>query len=65
MIGPTNFSYYGYAENKNLKSKECGNCMHVTDTANEFCPLNYTPIKCMPSILPSEISIAISEIMSK
>ena len=65
MIGPTNFSYYGYAENKNIKSKECGNCMHVTDTANEFCPLNYTPIKCMPSILPSEISIAISEIMSK
>jgi hypothetical protein len=52
-------------KNKNIKSKECGNCMHVTDTANEFCPLNYTPIKCMPSILPSEISIAISEIMSK
>ena len=64
MFGPTNISYYGYAENKNIKSKECGNCMHVTDTANESCPLNYTPIKCMPSILPNEILMAMSEIIS-
>ena len=65
MFGPTNISYYGYAENKNIESKECGNCMHVTDTAYESCPLNYSPIKCMPSILPSEISMAISEIIPK
>ena len=32
MFGPTNLSYYGYAENKNLSPKECGNCMHVTNT---------------------------------
>jgi hypothetical protein len=65
LSGPTNISYYGYSENKNIQSKECGNCMHVTDTANESCPLNYKPIKCMPSILPNEISMAISEIISK
>jgi hypothetical protein len=64
MFGPTNISYYGYAENKNIKPKECGNCMHVTDTWMESCPLNYTPIKCMPSILPNEILMAMSEIIS-
>jgi len=64
MFGPTNISYYGYAENINIKAKECGNCMHVTDTWMESCPLNYTPIKCMPSILPNEILMAMSEIIS-
>ena len=64
MFGPTNISYYGYAENINIKPKECGNCMHVTDTWMESCPLNYTPIKCMPSILPNEILMAMSEIIS-
>jgi len=64
MFGPTNISYYGYAENKNIESKECGNCMHVTDTSNESCPLNYSPVKCMPSILPNEILMAMSEIIS-
>ena len=64
MFGPTNISYYGYAENKNIESKECGNCMHVTDTWMESCPLNYSPLKCMPSILPNEILMAMSEIIS-
>ena len=64
MFGPTNISYYGYAENINIKAKECGNCMHVTDTWMESCPLNYAPIKCTPSILPNEILMAMSEIIS-
>ena len=64
MFGPTPISFVGYAENKNIKPKECGNCMHVTDTWMESCPLNYTPIKCMPSILPNEILMAMSEIIS-
>ena len=65
LFGPTNIFYYGYNENINIQSKECSNCMHVTDTANESCPLNFKPLKCMPSILPSEILMASSKIMSK
>ena len=64
MFGPTNLSYYGYPENKNIKPKECGNCMHVTDTWMESCPLNYKILKCVPSISPNEISMAMSEIIS-
>ena len=64
MFGPTNISYYGYPENKNIKPKECWNCMHVTDTWMESCPLNYTTLKCVPSILPNEILMAMSEIIS-
>ncbi len=64
MFGPTNISYYGYPENKNIKPKGCWNCMHVTDTWMESCPLNYTTLKCVPSILPNEILAAMSEIIS-
>ena len=64
MFGPTPISFVGYAENNNIKAKECGNCMHVTDTWMESCPLNYAPIKCTPSILPNEILMAMSEIIS-
>jgi len=38
--------------------------MHVTDTWMESCPLNYTTLKCVPSILPNEILMAMSEIIS-
>jgi len=64
MFGPTNISYYGYPENINIKPKECGNCMHVTDTWMESCPLNYKTLRCIPSILPNEVLMATSEIIS-
>jgi len=64
MFGPTNISYYGYPENRNIEPKKCGNCMHVKDTWMQSCPLNYTTLQCVPSISPNEILMAVSEIIS-
>lgn len=55
VFGSTNFDYYGYHENHNIKPKECGNCMWVTDTWMESCPLQYNKPKCTESIVPSDI----------
>jgi len=55
IYGPTNFDYYSYQENYNIRPKKCGNCMWVTDTWMESCPLQYQKPICTESITPYDI----------
>lgn len=64
IFGSTNSGYYGYQENYNIKPKECGNCMWVTDTWMESCPLQFKKPKCTQSIMPSDIVDGLDSVLS-
>lgn len=63
IFGPTNFEFYAYQENKNIKPEICGNCMWVTDSWMEKCPLGYTSAVCTHSIAPEQVFKEVSEIL--
>lgn len=63
IFGPTNYDYYSYPENKNIKPESCGNCMWVTDSWMEKCPLGYSSAQCTSSIAPEQVLKKVSEIL--
>ena len=56
LFGPTPDFYYGYKENINIQSLECGNCMGTTEEWYTHCLLgDKYPARCMMSITPEYV----------
>lgn len=47
FFGPTNLEWFGYPENCNVRSNQCGNCWWSTDTWMKHCPLGSREPRCM------------------
>jgi len=47
FFGPTNFDWFSYPENVNIKPSECGNCWWSTENWMNSCPLGYIDPICI------------------
>ena len=46
FFGPTSLRWFGYDENLNVSSMQCGNCWWSTDLWMKVCPLGYKNLVC-------------------
>ncbi|PPD36144.1 MAG: hypothetical protein CTY18_05680 [Methylomonas sp.] len=65
IFGPTNYEFYAYERNQNIIPDICGNCMWVTDSWMEKCPIGYFSAKCTDSTKPEKVFKAVSKVLEE
>jgi len=55
MFGPTNYEYFAYPENINIKAPICGDCWWQKPNWMEHCVLGFLEPSCMQSISPQHV----------
>lgn len=64
LFGPTPVEYFGYAQNINLQSDVCRNCMNIVSDWMSHCPLFKTN-HCMQSIFPQRVLAEVEKVLKK
>jgi ADP-heptose:LPS heptosyltransferase/SAM-dependent methyltransferase len=65
LFGPTDPQYYGYSQNRNLDSDQCGNCWWSTPDWLLQCPRGLATPACMSSITPDQVFAAVLKELEK
>jgi hypothetical protein len=55
VFGPTDASYFSYAQNINIFPRFCGGCWWTTESWMDQCPQGFATARCMSSVPPDEI----------
>jgi ADP-heptose:LPS heptosyltransferase len=60
LFGPTDFEYFGYSSNINIKAPACSNCWLSAKSWVPSCHLGDPIPRCMPSISPDSVVAAVA-----
>lgn len=66
LFGPTPLAYFGYAQNINLVSPKCKECMNIDSRWMAHCALGYPPHEqCLAAIAPQTVLKAAGHFLKK
>ena len=65
LFGPTPVDFFGYAQNVNIVSPLCSNCLWLTDDWFTQCPKGLETPECMPAISAECVFKAVSSCLSQ